>query len=437
MNIDLAQSLIRDFHQSSQELGVAREQRRALIEGKADVIYGMRRAGKTTLLQQTLAERVRLGVERERTVYLNLEDDRLEPLERGDLAQFLEVYFRLFPAMRAQEVWLGLDEVQNAPGWERFVRRVLDQGGIRLLITGSSAKLLSQEIATSMRGRSLSTELLPFSFRECLHFHEIVPPQEGVSAKEGSELAHAFDRYLEVGGFPEVQSLDTLTRRRVLQEYLDVALLRDVVERHALRNVTAVRALMRRLVRNTSRMASYSKLHRELRAMGLRLSKNSVAEWTEHFHDACLVHLLPMHSRSESQQQANPKKVYLVDPALMRALQSPTPQDQGHVLENLVFLELRRRGYVCSYVLTERGGEVDFLAEHPVHSPLLVQVSASMEDPNTERRELRALEDALGSRLADRGLVVTLYEQDERRLRGRPVEIASAWRWFAKPLEVS
>ncbi|MBK9385683.1 MAG: ATP-binding protein [Planctomycetes bacterium] len=210
-----------------------------------------------------------------------------------------EALYALHPDSHGKECWYFFDEIQNAPGWERFVRRLLANRKRHLAITGSSAKLLSTEIATSLRGRALTTEVLPFSFREALRHRGIeAPARWPVPQGTRAKLRHEFDRNLTVGGFPEVQD-DDEHRQRILQGDLDATILRDIVERHALTNAPLLRAIVRRLLRSAGSKTSVNALAQDLKSLGLVFGKTSVYELLEHVQDAFLVFLLPIHAPSE------------------------------------------------------------------------------------------------------------------------------------------
>lgn len=401
------------------------------LPGKADVVIGMRRVGKTWRLYQHMHDLLRAGVPRERLLYVNLEDERL-PIDAGELSHLLDAWYVRYPAVAASEHWLFLDEVQNVPGWERFVRRMLDAGNVRVLLTGSSSKLLSAEIATSLRGRALATEVLPFSFHEAvLHAGLGVPERWPAAPQVRATLGAAFETYFESGGFPEVQGVDAFLRRRVLQDYVDVAMLRDVVERHQVGNVVALRWIVRRLLAHPSGRFTANKLYRDLKAQGLAIGKDTVHEYLNHLQDAHLVYTVPIWAASQARQHSNPRKAYLVDPALSRTAAFAKPQDVGHRLENLVYLELRRRGFdEIGYLQTPAGYEVDLCARSPAGDLHLVQVSADLDDPETREREIRALADGMDALGLDRGLVVTRHHDEEVRVGPGTVTIVPAWRWL-------
>lgn len=214
------------------------------VDGKVHAIIGMRRAGKTTFLRQLQAE-LRAKAAPERAIYLSFDDDRLADVDSAQLNLLLEEYFRRYPEFRGQqEVYWFLDEIQLVEGWERFVRRVVDTERIRVVVSGSSANMLSREIHTSLRGRSMATVISPFSFREFLRHLDEEPadmPGRWTPGKRSS-IENRFDAYLRGGGFPEAQGIEARTRVALLQGYVDAVLFRDVVERHEVSQVAALRS---------------------------------------------------------------------------------------------------------------------------------------------------------------------------------------------------
>jgi predicted AAA+ superfamily ATPase len=380
------------------------------VSGKARAVIGMRRAGKTTFLWQCLEDLLDQGRQRESLVLLGLEDDRLGGLEVAHLDWLLEEYFRRFPAFRrAERVTLCLDEIQTVPGWERFARRVVDTELVDLFLSGSSARLLSREVATAFRGRALEVLVHPFSFREALRHSGKEPsgPWERLSPAERSTLDHELRAYLEVGGFPEAQGLDARDRGALLRTYVDAAVLRDVIERHAVSNPVALRWMQRQLLATPAGGFSVQKLFGAMRSQGIAVGKDTLHEYLAHLEDSFLIRTVSLHTGSERQRMVNPRKVYPVDPGLIGVYARSAPQT-GHALETAVLLELERRGYDIGYLKTGEDWEVDFHASGPGRETLLIQVTAGASDPLTLEREVRALVGALEGNPDALALLVTL-----------------------------
>ena len=367
------------------------------MRGKATAVVGMRRAGKTTFLHQQRLERLRAGVDRTHLPYVNFEDERLVNLEASQLGFLLDEYGRRFPgAMEQGPVTWCFDEIQVVPGWERFVRRLLDETVCEVFVTGSSAALLSREVATALRGRAWEVPLYPFSFEEALRHHgQRVPDRpEFPTATERAHLERAFMDWLTVGGFPEAQGLDQPQRRQLLSDYVDVAMLRDVVERHRVGNVASLRWLVRHLLGNAAGSFSVTKFHAALKSQGLAVGKDTVHQFLAHLADCFLVRTVWMEAISERQRMVNPRKAYPVDTGLIPVFDRSGRRNTGHALETAVLIELERRRCDVTYIRLPSGHEVDFLARNPAGDVELIQVCADASDPTTAERELRALQEA-------------------------------------------
>ena len=424
--------LIDDFHERDLPALLPREAAATVLPGKANVVIGMRRAGKTWFCYQQMQELLAQGFEKERLLYLNFEDERLLPFAVQDFQDILETYFRKFPAFKNQQCVLFLDEVQRIDSWDRFVRRVLDTEQLQVWVTGSSSKLLSSEIATSLRGRSLTTEIFPFSFPEFLRLHQIeLQSTQRFGSQTRAAVQQMAGAYFKQGGFPEVQTADDETRRQILRNYVDVVILRDVVERYTIRNTVAVRALIRHIMAAPATRFSVNKFSNTLKSQGIACAKNDLYGFLDHLADAFLVYVIPIHSRSYKVRQVNPKKVYVIDTGLLEAMSFRMTEDRGALLENLVYLHLRRQGLTPEYYITDSGAEVDFVLQTGAE-PQLIQVCWSLDDADTRQRELRALRQAMQELRIQTGTIVTWMDEIEEE---GGVAIVPAWKWLLSPLE--
>lgn len=403
-----------------------------IFPGKATAIVGMRRSGKTTFLHQLRKQRLEQGISRECLPYLDFEDEQLTGLTAKHLHLMLEEYYRRYPEQRGREtVTWCLDEIQAVPGWERFVRRVLDTEKVEFFLSGSSAALLSREVATSMRGRAWEVVIHPFSFEEYLrHRGQRVPERpDFLATAERSVLERAFLDYLATGGFPEAQGLDAETRHRLLVSYVDVALLRDVVERHRVKNVVGLRWLVRHLLANAGGLFSVEKFYAALRSQGLRISKDTVHQFLSHLEDCFLVRTVWLETDSERRRMVNPRKAYPVDPGLIPVFDRTGRTNLGHALETAVLVELERRRIGVTYVRTPEGHEVDFLARQPTGELELMQVCADATAVDTSERELRALAEAgrLYPQASKRLLTLTRDAMPARLPEGVVAQPAYEW----------
>lgn len=410
-----------------------REIRLPQVPGKAMAVIGMRRSGKSSFLWQCLGDLLVAGEPRESLVYLNFEDDRLAGLDASDLSFLLESYFHRHPQFRdSSRVTLFLDEVQWVSGWETFARRVLDTEKIRLFVSGSSASMLSREVHTSMRGRAMEVTVYPFSFREALLHRNILPEKRWdlLPKARRSVLEHAFRRYLVEGGFPDAQDLDVRDRRPLLQGYVDVAVLRDVIERHGISNPVALRWLQRHLLGSPCAPFSIQKFHNALKSQGLPVAKDSLHAFLGHFEDAFLIRTTSLFTASERQRMVNPRKAYPIDPGLIPIYERTGRANLGHALENAVLIELLRRGCEVHYFRTPQGHEIDFHAVDPDGSVQLIQVCADASDPDTFTREIRALGEIRQLMPTARPLLITLDPLPQGTPVPAGVAVTTALPWF-------
>jgi hypothetical protein len=402
------------------------------VAGKAIAVVGMRRSGRTTFLWQLLADHLARGAASASLLFVNFEDDRLSELSDRALGLLLEECYRAHPELRERRVALFFDEIQVVTGWERFVRRVLDSERAEVLLSGSSARLLSREVATSMRGRALEALVHPFSFREYVRHLGREPEQKTsrLAKAQRSALERNLRNYLAHGGFPEAAgSLDARDRRDLLRSYVDVALLRDVIERHAVTHPVALRWLTRHLLGNAAGLFSVSKLYGNLRSQGLPVSKDTLHAYLAHLEDAFLVRTLSVTTGSERRRMVNPRKIYPIDPGLIPLFDRAGRANLGHALETCVLLELECRGADVGYVRAAEGFDVDFLAHYADSTSELIQVCADLETPEVRERELRVLEAARGEHRGAAARVVSLSPDPPRELPRR-VKFSAASGWL-------
>jgi hypothetical protein len=366
------------------------------VPNKAQAVIGMRRTGKTTFLRQ-LQGQWRSRVQPERVVFIGFDDDRLLDISTGQLDYLFEEYFRRYPELRKKEtVWWLLDEIQMVTGWERFVRRILDSENIQVVVSGSSAKMLSREVHSSLRGRGMETIIRPFSFREFLRHKNEEPdsPVPSLTGQKRSRLENLLVEYLKTGGFPEVQGLSAELHREILRGYVDTVLFRDVVERHGVSQVAALRWVVRQCLKNPAGSFSVNKLNQDLRSQGLGVAKDAIYAMVSHLEDAFLIRSVTIATESERRKNSNPRKIYPVDTGLISTFNSSGSSNIGHALETVVLHELDRRKADLGYVRTSGGREVDFLARFPDSREELIQVCADLSDKETVTRELEALVEA-------------------------------------------
>lgn len=434
MKKDIVVQLIKDFHEKTLPDLVNRDLEFKLSKArKAVTIIGPRRAGKTYFLfnyMQRLKE-----INRTEMLYVNLEDDRLLPHELNDLDLFLSNYYEIHPENRKKRVYLFLDEIQNVDGWETFVRRVLDTENIQVFITGSSSKLLAKEIATSMRGRALTYLILPFSFPEFLRAKEM-EVEKYLSSDKKSWVMNYLDEFMRFGGFPEVVlDDDENSKVRTLREYVEVLLMRDVVERHKVKNIKVLRMLFNALQSSFSKEFSIHKFFNFLKSQGIKVSKNTLYDYFQHYEDAFAVIPVRRFSYSIREMEQSLPKVYQIDNGYAVQMGISFSSNMGRLMENTVAIEWLRRKSMNPmldffYWKDASGKEVDFVVKEGKNIKELLQVCYDVEDYDTKMRETNALLKASNKLTCKNLRVITWDYEGKETIDGKRVVYNPLWKWL-------
>lgn len=411
----------------------------SLITNLAKVIslYGPRRCGKTTLFYQTIKVLQEAKVPAENILYFNFEDERILPFRKEDWDLLLEAHKELYPQTADQTVYLFLDEIQEADMWDKFVRRVSELGQYRLFLTGSSSKLMSREIATSLRGRTLSYFLTPFSFGEFLRFKKMKLGVHWEYSSQVYKIKQLFQEYLEFGGFPEVFQQPESLKIQILQGYFDLIFYKDIVERYRIRNLILLKELMRHLVTNFASLFSMTGYYKYLKSSGRKISKDAVGEYLAAMEDANFIKLIPLFDFSLKRQALNPKKAYCIDNGMITAASFQFTENRGRYLENLVFLELLRQGREIYYFKDAKGREVDFLITAKGRPRRLIQVCEALSNSRTRDREVDALISAATQLKVKELWILTADKKDQFRVGNHTIHLEPVWSWLLrKPLSL-
>jgi hypothetical protein len=388
---------------------------------RAISIIGPRRVGKTyemfLLIKQIIEKNGR-----DKTLYINLERADLGVLDYSDLANLLEVYYGLFPQNKRKTIWLFLDEIQNVSQWEKFVRTCLDEE-IKVFLSGSSAKLLSKEIATAMGGRNLSYTVFPFSFREYLRARGF-NRDKYYSSEEKSKLINHFEEYLNWGGYPEAV-LFSGQREKILRDIFDTAILKDVIERHGIRNISAMKLLIKALL--SSKEFSVHKFYNYLKSQNIKVGKNVLYNYLHYLEDAFFVFPLRKFNLSYKKADQSLPKIYFIDNGLLRVNQI---DDKGRLLENLVFAELLRKELNISYCQNALKEEVDFLITEGKEVKKLIQVCYDLDNFVTREREIKSILKASDEFDCDNLLIITKNQEEEIVMGKKKIKVIPAWKWL-------
>jgi uncharacterized protein len=386
---------------------------------KIYTVIGPRRAGKTYFLLQIINS---LKLSKNKFLYVNFEDDRLINLATEDLNLLVDTFYEIYSSNVSEKVYFFFDEIQNVSNWSKFVRRLYDKKKCEIYVTGSSAKLLSKEIATELRGRTWVYSIFPFSFIEYLNFKNIPFEKNSVYSNDRFKIVEEFNNYFEEGGFPEVVGKEKFVRSSILQSYFDLVLFRDVIERYPQYSSHVVKDFMLFLIDNVSRPISINKYYNSLKSKGISISKDTLYSLQEHIEDTFYFHFISINSKSQRVRSVNPKKVYCIDNGLINCISSSL-ENKGWLYENSVFLHLFRNGYELSYFKGKN--ECDFIALKNKEI-IPIQVSLSPKD----EREINGLVEAMDFFKVKTGYIISSDVSEEITFKDKSIYIIPLWQWL-------
>lgn len=397
---------------------------------KVITLYGPRRSGKTYLFFQTMKRLITNGVNPNSILYINFEDERILPFSKEDWEVLLEAYYELYPENVEKEKYFFLDEVQEAALWDKFIRRLSEKGNTHTFITGSSSKLFSKEIATSLRGRTLSYMLLPLSFSEMLRFKGQAVEKDAEYSEQRHKLKKLFNEYLQFGGFPEILNQDEQIKRQTLQGYFELTFYKDIVDRYQLRNFGLMKELMRYLVVHFSSLFSVGGYYNYLKSAGKKIGKDTLFEYVSWLEEVNFVKMVPIFDYSLKRQMVNPKKIYCIDTGLISAVSYQFSENRGRYLENIVFLELLRQKKEIYYYKDKKDKEVDFLITEKGRPKQLIQVAADITDAKVREREVEILLKACKEFKITDCFILTDDQKDEQIKEKTKIKIRPIWLWL-------
>src|SRR3989344_3380488 len=391
-------------------------------------ITGPRRAGKTYFCFQLISQLLEKGISKDNLLYINFEDNKLLGAESKDLDQLLETFFELSQINKKQKIYLFFDEIQTVKNWDSWTRTINDtRKDIQVILTGSSSKLLSKEISTKLRGRVLNYEIFPLSFKEILNWKNVKYDLENVSYSKGRiELKKLFSLFVVNGGYPALIS-QNLQKESILQSYYESMIFKDIIERYRVEDVNKLKALANLLFESVSKEMSYNKLANKLNSIGFKISKNTVIEHLSYFEDAYLFFQNLKYEYSLAKQLGSIKKIYCIDNGLLNTVSFKFSDDFGKLLENLVFIELRRRNERICYF--RKNYECDFLIVRKNKVSSAIQITKKLDDDN-EKREINGLLEVMNEYKLKEGIILTEDQEEERIIEDKKIRIIPIWKWL-------
>lgn len=399
--------------------------------GRIITIPGVRRCGKSSRMENVVNELLASGVERQRFLWVSFDDERLVQMKSDELDMIIESYREMYPDEDMSQVYVFFDEIQLIDNWEYFVMRLYKHYTKNIYISGSNATMLSCELKSALRGWPEEEETLPLSFREYCKFKGL--NTDSWLEEDLAKLRIAFYDYNTEGGFPEVVLTENLLlKSKILQTYFDTMLLKDLVEHYRLSNIEVLRYFLKRIMANLTKPTSIRAIHGDIKSRGLKVSKNDLYDWANHACDIFMFIRIPNYSKSLQKIEASQPKYYCIDNGMRDAVLLPQSNDDGKKLENTVFLQLYRQRLPLDRIFYYQGkGECDFVVQHGTEIEKLIQVTWSMKDDETRRREINGLKEASDVTGCRNLYIVTADESEEIVVdEGRTIHVVPAWRWL-------
>ena len=389
------------------------------------VNVGIRRAGKSYLLYQDILDRVASGqITIEDCLFINFEDERLADVKAEELNVLIECYQELFGLKKP---WVYLDEIQNIEGWEKFVRRLAD-AKYRIMVTGSNAKMLSGEIATTLGGRFVIREVLPFSWREYLSYCGVFPDQNWEFDPETRlRVRRLFDAYFYFGGFAE--AFDLVCKREWLNSLYQKILMGDIITRNGIRNERQLRLLTRKVADNVMQATAISRFGNIIKSTGETISTPTIKDYLQYMEESYLVFSFPNYASPVSEQETLRKR-YFMDNGLLNLFMF---EGETKLLENLVALQLRRNYWNPDepMLFYYKHGNVDLDFYIP-EVKMAVQASYSIQEDETRIREVNALVDFNKVFGLKKAIIVTYDEEETIEKDGLTIEVVPVWKWLLR-----
>lgn len=393
-------------------------------------VVGVRRCGKSSQMQLSINALVEKGVPPEAILWVGFDDERLAGMKATDLEEVLEAYRELYPSQDLKDVFMFFDEIQLIDNWELFVIRVFKSYCKNIFISGSNAKMLSQEIATTLRGWSIEENIYPLSFVEYCQFTGT--KTHHLTEQETTYLRLKWDEYYMESAFPEIvlTKLKSL-RDKKLQAYFDVMLFRDLVERHNIGNTSVLRYFIKRLMNNLTKPTSINAIYNDIKSQGFKISKDDLYLWADYACGCFMFLRLSKFTPSLIEEQQSLRKYYFIDNGLRQAVLLPQSDDNGKLLENAVLLHLHRHLHPLDKITYYSGNkECDFVVQQEQQVKALYQVCWEMQETTTWQREMDGIIEASTMTKCDNLFIITHHDEEVIQQNGKTIKVIPAWKWM-------
>lgn len=397
---------------------------------KIITVPGVRRCGKSTLMEIAINELVESGVSVERILWLGFDDERLKNMTSDELDDVIVSYMEMYPDILIKDVYMFFDEIQLIKDWEYFALRVYKSYCKNIYVCGSNATMLSTELSSALRGYPLEYETYPLSFNEYCRFRGI--PTKGFLEQDKARLRTAFEAYNMESAFPEIVLTSSKSEQiKLLQGYFDTMLLKDLVEHYRISNIGVVRYFVKRIMANLTKPTSINAIYKDIKSQGLKVSKDDLYLWANYICDIFMFIRISRYDRSLIKEQKSLDKYYCIDNGLRGAVLMPQSNDNGKGLENVVLLQLNRIKQPSDKITYYQGEkECDFVLQRNESVIQLFQVTWDMTDENTREREVNGILEASQITGCDKLFIITKEEECLMEVEGKQIQVLPAWKWL-------
>lgn len=399
---------------------------------KIITIPGVRRCGKSTLMEIAINNLVKGGVARERILWLGFDDERLRNMVSEELDEVIASYMEMYPDIPIKDVYMFFDEIQLIKDWEYFVLRLYKTYCKNIYVCGSNATMLSTELSSALRGYPLEYETYPLSFNEYCRFKGIAT--NSFLEQDKARLRNAFEMYNQESAFPEIVLTSSKSEQlKLLHSYFDTMLLKDLAEHYKISNTSVVRYFVKRIMANLTKPTSINGIYKDIKSQGLKVGKDDLYLWANYICDIFMFVRISKYDRSLIKEQKSLDKYYCIDNGLRGAVLMPQSNDNGKNLENTIFMQLNRMKLPSDKIFYYQGdSECDFVIQRGDSVTQLIQVTWNMVDENTCEREIKGILEASTATGCDNLLIVTKDEEKIITREGKQINVVSAWKWLLR-----
>ena len=397
---------------------------------KIITVPGVRRCGKSTMMEIAINELVASGISPERILWLGFDDERLKNMNADELDDVIISYMEMYPNIPIKEIYMFFDEIQLIKDWEFFILRVFKSYCKNIYVCGSNATMLSTELSSALRGYPLEYETYPLSFHEYCRFKNI--PTKGFLEQDKARLRTAFEAYNMESAFPEIVLTTSKSEQtKLLQGYFDTMLLKDLVEHYRISNIGVVRYFVKRIMANLTKPTSINAIYKDIKSQGLKVSKDDLYLWADYICDIFMFIRISRYDRSLIKEQKSLDKYYCIDNGLRGAVLMPQSNDNGKSLENIVLLQLNRTKQPSDKITYYQGDkECDFVLQRNENVIQLIQVTWDMTDENTRTKEVNGILEASQVTGCNKLFILTKEEENLIEIEGKQIHILPVWKWL-------